>query len=673
MPVYYEEVKAMIEREINEREAHGATLDLDNKFNLIKLFRDTVRKSPDQPALKTRVEKADGTVVWKSKTYREFADMAEQIAAVLLDLGIKEGDMVNLQSHTREEWAIIDEGILGIGAVVVCNYPSLAPNVVEYQLNDSKSVVAFVEEKHHIETLIELKDKVPTLKWGIAIDDPREEDPDYELPDWFMTFDEVIEKGKKLLEKDPSLKEKILGFEQSVDPESLATIIYTSGTTGMPKGAMLTHWNLVSDCLMVRWFAPLDLAGKSNLSFLPLSHSLERLSGHFYPIMIGMCTAFASNIDNLSRDLKEVQPEYLTGVPRVFEKIYAYAMLMIKDYSSIKKKIFWWAVNTGKEFDKYFRESKGEGIPFWTNFKIKIARKLVFDKFLQATGGKLLFFISGGASLPDELAKFYGAVGITIIEGYGLTETSPVTNMNDPLAVKYGTVGPPITGTEEKIAEDGEILIKGPQVFKGYLNKPEQTKAVLEDDGWFHTGDLGEFDEAGNLKIIGRKKEIFVLSTGKKVPPILIEDLVAMAQFIQQLVLIGDGRKFISAILTPAFDYLEGHVKKTMPDAAKEMPNFATASKEEVEKFLEKPEIIDLFQKDIDHINSQVDPFMQIKRFVIVPNEMTEESGDLTPSLKFKRRNISENYRDKIEALYEKDISVELSDEGVQITQEFDE
>ncbi len=667
MPVYYEQVLKMIRKVLDERERRGEKLDLTNKINLVQQFRTAVRDHHDFPALKTRTVGTDGAVSWVAKTYGEFAEIVNVIAAALLGEGVKKGERITLQSHTREEWTLVDEAILGTGCVVVCAYPSLAEAVVEYQINDSDTTIAFVETRRHVETLIKLKPKLPSLRLCIVIDDPRAKQPEFNMPTWCITLAEFMERGKKALGSDAGFKERIERLGEGIDPDDLATIVYTSGTTGMPKGAMLTHWNIVSDVKMVLWFAPVDLTRKTNLSFLPLSHVLERMAGHFYPISIGMCTAFASDIDNLSRDLQEIKPEYLTGVPRVFEKIYAFAMQTIKDYTPTKQKIFWWAVEVGKQFDTAFRASKGEKAPIVLKVKIKIARKLVFDKFLEKTGGRLLFFVSGGASLPLELAKFYGAVGVTIVEGYGLTETAPVTNMNDPLDVVYGTVGPPLPGTEIKIADDDEILIRGPQVFKGYWKKPEQTAAVLETDGWFHTGDLGKLDDKGNLKIIGRKKEIFVLSTGKKVPPIIVEELVSTTEFIQQLVLEGDGKKFISALVTPNFPSLAQHVKKHLP--AIKMPDIASASNTEVRQFLGLPEIKALFEKDIKKINSLVDPFMQIKQFQVLPMELTEETGDLTPSLKFKRRAIADHYRDLIDAMYDKDTSVELSDNGVQITE----
>lgn len=671
--IYYENVKKLVEREMKRREKTGETFDLNElKTNLPHQFRETIRVHPDFPALKTRkVDPSTGTVTWVTKTYKEFGNVVDELAAALLDEGIQFGEMVTIQSHTREEWAIIDEAVIGINAVLVCNYPSLAPGVVEYQLNDSGTTIAFVELKDHIETLIALKDKVPTLRLGIAIVDPRKEDPGFELPDWFTTLDALIEKGKKIIAERPAVRDEIHAFETRIDPDSIGTIVYTSGTTGMPKGAMLSHWNIASNCLASRWFLYLDLTGMTNLSFLPMAHIFERMAGHFYPIMVAMCTAFASDIDNLSRDLQEIKPQYLTGVPRVFEKIYAFVMQTITEYSPFKRKAFNWAVEVGKKYDTLFREQsritglkKQEKVPrtpIGLLIKLKIARALVFNKILEKTGGKLLCFLSGGASLPIELARFYGAIGVTILEGYGLTETAPVTNVETPVDVNYGMVGPPLTGTEEKIADDGEILVRGPQVFKGYWNKPEQTSEVIDEDGWFHTGDLGQFDENENLHIVGRKKEIFVLSTGKKVPPITVEELVATSRFMQQLVLQGDGRKFISAIVTPNFDMLKSHVTREMPELAGAMPDFATASHDEITIFLEIPEIRALFQQDIETINEKVDPFDQVKKFVILPFELSEATGDITPSLKFKRAKVYEHYHDLIETMYDKDQSVELS------------
>ncbi len=659
--IFYDGVLAMVRKEIAARVKRGEKLDMTTKRNLVKMFRNTVENHPDQPALKSRMVDSAGVATWLMKTYAQFGDRVDEIAAALLEQGVKPGEMITLQSHTREEWAIIDEAVIGVNAVVVCAYPQLSPTVVEYQLNDSETTIAFVEKKEHVETLISLKGKVPTLRLGIVI-----EDPGIELPPWFTTLDKFIETGKKALAAKPGLKNIIHKFADTIDPDSLASIIYTSGTTGMPKGAMLTHWNIASNCISTRWVTALRLEGKTNLSFLPLSHSFERMAGHFFPIMVGMCTAFASDIDNLARDLQEVKPQYLTGVPRVFEKIYAFAMLTINEYSPFKKKVFNWAISVGKQFDKYFRSK--DKVPVGLKMKIKLARNLVFKKVLMKTGGELLCFISGGASLPQDLARFYGAVGLTILEGYGLTETSPVTNMNDPTDVQYGLVGPAIPGTDMKLGEDGEVLFRGPQVMKGYWKKPEETKNAIDPDGFFHTGDLGKVDEKGRLAIVGRKKEIFVLSTGKKVPPISVEELVATTKFIGQLVLQGDGLKFISALCTPNFPAIEAHVKRDMPNLASNMPNFKSAKTDEIKAFLARPEILALFQADIDDINAKVDPFAQIKKFVVLPFELTEESGDITPSLKFKRRKIGEHYKALIDAMYEKDQSTELSKVNVQIT-----
>ncbi|MBD3187738.1 AMP-binding protein, partial [Candidatus Bathyarchaeota archaeon] len=322
---FYEDIVNIIKETKEKREKEGKEIDLEHKVNLVQQFRNTVRAYPDREALMTRHLDQWGEGYWVSKTYRQFADDAEAIAAALLDAGVKEKDMIALQAHTREEWAIIDEAILGIGCVTVCIYPSLAPSMVEYQLNDSGSVVAFVEGIKHASELVKMKDTVPKLMLAIIIDDPRQEDPYFKLPSWMVTYDDFLARGKALIAGDEAILDKILSFEGKINPDDLATIIYTSGTTGLPKGAMLSHWNIASNCIASYWFSGLEIL-KKNLSFLPLSHSLERMAGHFYPIMVGMCTAFASNLDNLARDLQEVKPDYLTGVPRVFEKIYAYAM-----------------------------------------------------------------------------------------------------------------------------------------------------------------------------------------------------------------------------------------------------------------------------------------------------------------------------------------------------------
>ncbi|MHA1368468.1 MAG: AMP-dependent synthetase/ligase [Promethearchaeota archaeon] len=449
---YYETVVKLLKKEYERRERLDIKLDLEHKVNLVQQFRETVRKNGDSPALMTRIDHGHEAGTWRVKTYNEFADLVDSIAAALMDAGIGIGGHVAIQSHTREEWTILDEAILATGAVVVCIYPTLAREIVKYQLDDSESVAIFLETEKHLKDMMAIKKDLPKIKLVVIIEDPSKSNPDFELPDWVVLYDDFIKKGRELLKQHAGLRDKIRELESKIDPDSLATIIYTSGTTGMPKGAMLTHWNIASNVIASDWVFPATEDVKRNLSFLPLSHSFERMAGHFYPIYEGMCTAFCSNIDNISRDLQEVRPNYLTGVPRVFEKIYAYAMEQVRSYSPAKQKVFYWAVKIGREYDEKYKSGQKIGIRL--KLKIKLARALVFDKFIKMAGGELIFFVSGGASMPEELARFFGAVGLTIIEGYGLTETSPVTNVNHPLNVKYGWVGPALPGTEIKIAED---------------------------------------------------------------------------------------------------------------------------------------------------------------------------------------------------------------------------
>ncbi len=596
-------------------------------FNTIVEMYDRITKhfiNLDRPALMHKVQDK-----WVGITYKELREKVRNFAMGLLALGIKRNDMVGIISENRPEWVFCDLAILSIGAIDVPMYPSSTSNTIEYIMNDSECKAVIVSNKLQLTKVQKIQKNVKSLKHIIILNEKDAEEGIY-------TFRSVVDLGRKEADKfDPVLNEEM----SKANPEDLCTLIYTSGTTGEPKGVMLTHNNFVSNVKAVLQVIPAD-HNDIFLSFLPLSHSFERMAGYYTAFSAGCLIAYAQSIDTVAKDLQEVKPTVMTSVPRLFERIHSRVLKNVDNSPPAKQKIFYWALEVGKKYQDAKKEKKLNPI---LTAKYKLAEKLVFKKIRAATGGRLRFFVSGGAALPQEIGEFFEAMGILIIEGYGLTESSPVITCNRLDDYKFGTVGKPIPGVEVKIAEDGEILARGPNIMKGYYKNKKATEEAIDKDGWLHTGDIGEFDKHGFLKITDRKKHLFKTSGGKYIAPQQLESLFTRSKFIDQFVLIGDNKTFLSALITPDFE------------AIREYADAHKIPYDRVEDLAHHPEIYKLIEKDIQTLQKNLASYERIRKFVILDKPFTIEGGELTPTLKIRRKIIEERYSHLIKDIYEKE------------------
>jgi len=565
---------------------------------------------------------------WRDISSEEFRRAVEELSMGLRALGVEKGDRVALLSENRPEWAYADLASLCAGAVDVPIYPNLPAAQVLYVLNDSQAKVALVSTPAQARKLAEVRAKAPHLRHVIRFDEPALEGT--------ASLAEVRAKGASALAAD---REAVKRRAAEVQPDDLATLIYTSGTTGDPKGVMLVHSNIVSNmhaCLSAFGdFGPGDTA----LSFLPLCHIFERMGGHYLMLQQGVTIAYAESVDRVPANMVEVRPTLMLSVPRLYEKMYARVREKVAGDSALRQKIFRWALGVGR---RAF-QARLAGQPLGAGLKLQhaLADRLAFAKIRARTGGRVRLFVSGGAPLAREIAEFFGAVGLTILEGYGLTETSPVIAVNMPGAIKPGTVGRPVKGVEVKIGEDGEILTRGPHVMKGYFNKPEATAEAIDAEGWFHTGDVGHLDEDGFLVITDRKKDIIVTSGGKKVAPQPIENVLKTNPLIAEIVMIGNKRNFPSALVVPNFDALEKWAREHGVSAASHA------------ELVADPRVVELYDRTITELTGHLAQFERIKKVALLPHEFTLEAGELTPTLKVKRRVVEQKYKDVIDRLYE--------------------
>jgi long-chain acyl-CoA synthetase len=585
------------------------------------MLRPRVEKYGDRVMMKRKVGDT-----WQEISWNQFYDKVGKLGLAMMANGIEPGDRVAIFSPNSPEWQMVDMATVSIGAADVPLYATITAKQAEYIVKDSGSKLIFVGTEEHMLRMLEVRDNLPDLKKIVTMDNTTSPHPDV------ITFEDMLKLGEKNANPD-------VFFErlEAVRKDDLATIIYTSGTTGDPKGVMLVHWNLMSNVQTASSLMEVDDTDIC-LSFLPLSHSLERMSGYYTSIYNGVTIAHARSIDTLVEDIADVKPHWMVSVPRLYEKIHAGVLANIEAEPAVKQKIFNWAVGVGRQVSMLKVSNKP--IPGFLNFKYKIANKLVFSKIFEKMGGRLRFFFSGGAPLAREIAEFFHAMGIMILEGFGLTETSPVLTVNRPDAMRFGSVGQPMPGIEIKIADDGEILAKGPNVMKGYWNRPEETAEALEG-GWFHTGDIGHLDEDNFLFITDRKKDLIVTAGGKNISPQNIENTLKLDKYIEQVAVIGDKRKFISALIVPTFTELEAWAKEQGIDASDRV---ALCADERVNKMMK--ERVDGALKDFDRHE-------RVTRFVLLPEEMTEEAGLLTPTLKVKRKEVKSQFADKIEGMYE--------------------
>ena len=580
--------------------------------------------------------KRDGR--WHPISYADLYDRVHAASAGLLDLGLIPGDRVAILSENRPEWAIIDYACLTARCADVAVYATLPAKQVEYILRDSGAVAVCVSTRAQLDKVQAIRATLPALRHVIAFE------PELHGLD-VIGFDALLSRGRAARGKWPNWREEAL----QVGPEDLATLIYTSGTTGEPKGVMLTHGNITSN--VVACIPCLTVTDRDEcLSLLPLSHIFERMAGHYLMFEAGVVINYAEGFDAVSANLLEVRPTICCAVPRLYEKIYARALEAASTGSRISRRIFFWARRVGDQWATLRLAAKP--VPIDLKVARLVADRLVFSKLRARVGRRLRFFVSGGAPLSPEIARFFYAAGLPILEGYGLTETSPVIAVNTPDHLKIGTVGRPIPGVEVKIAADGEILTRGPHVMRGYWNKPEATREALEPDGWFHTGDIGELDAEGFLRITDRKKDLIVTAGGKNIAPQPIENLAKGSKFVANAVMLGDKRKFPIMLVVPNFDNLERWARERRLSASSRAALIAL------------PDVHAKVEREVMGELRELAKFEVPKRVLLLEHDFTIESGELTPTLKVKRRVVEKRYKDLVDRTYAEDDSIAAALEG---------
>lgn len=558
--------------------------------------------------------KENGT--WRAYSTKEVIDTAERLALGLMALGIKPGDKVAIGSGNRNEWCIVDQAILRIGAINVPIYPTSSADDYAYVLQHSGTQVFFAGSADILAKALQAQAQVPGLRHVFSFDHASG------TPHW-----------SDLLNDGDEQRATLEAYKAQVKNSDLATIIYTSGTTGRPKGVMLSHANILSNVEGSTHRLPVG-SGSKSISFLPLCHIYERMLMYLYQ-RTGMRIYFLETMDELGARIKEVQPHIFTAVPRLLEKIFDSILAKGEQLTGIKRKLFFWSLDLGERY-----EAKDRGM--WYDMQLAFARKLVFSKWREALGGDVTCVASGSAALQPRLARIFNAAGIPLMEGYGLTETSPVVSVNDARndGLRFGTVGKPIDDVQLRIATDGEILVKGPNVMMGYYNEPEMTREVLDTDGWFHTGDIGEVTAEGFLRITDRKKEMFKTSGGKYVAPQVIENKLKESRFIEQVMVIGENRKFPAALIVPSYAFLKDYCAlKNIPFTDNE-----AASK--------NPTLVARIMQEVERTNAGLGHWEQVKKIAVLPKEWSVDGGELTPKLSLRRKPILTKYADVVEGLY---------------------
>ncbi len=584
-----------------------------------QMIKESVKQNADHTAVKFKKNSR-----WESLTYTEFGKMIDTLACALINAGVNPGDNIGIYSANRYEWAVTDFACAIAGAVSVPIYATNTKEQAEFIIKDAKIRLVFTGNEFQYKNIEKIVSQGRPLKL-ISYDHAIDTDPEFAHSfRKFITIENQAKFSKEISKRLAQIKK-----------HDTTTIIYTSGTTGNPKGVMLTHANLFHQCMAVDKNFTISSRDVS-LCFLPLSHVYERMWSYFV-FFKGATHTYLEDPKKIIETLKEVKPTAMVSVPRLYEKIFAAVMNAQENASSLKKTLFQRALITGKKY-AYAKKNR---LPISLGLKLrhKFFDKIVLKKIRDVVGGEKNFFSAGGAPLEQSIEEFFFACGILICQGYGLTETSPMISYNTPDAFKFGTVGKPVPGCRVKIAENGEILVKGPQVMKGYYNNPEKTSQAIVD-GWFRTGDVGEFDSDGFLKITDRIKDIIITSGGKNIAPQRIETLIGKDFFIEQIVTIADKRKFVSALVVPSFEALETWAaKKQIPFGSRD-------------ELVSHPEVIQFFAKRIEIHSKTLARYETIKKFRLISEPFTVEGGEITPTLKLKRKNINEKYKDLIDSIY---------------------
>ncbi len=598
------------------------SFETDEPKTLAELFLIAAEKHNRSDALNY---KKDGK--WHVISSAEMISRAENIALGLYSLGLRKGDKVALLAANSPEWTLTDAGCQFAGIVNTPIYTTLAPNAVEYIIKDCGAKIFFLENEETFEGIKSIMPACSTIEKLVFFDCAETKIENA------ISLQELEETGAKLKQENPNLIKELVNVVESSD---VATLIYTSGTTGEPKGVMLTHANLIANALNTGLEFTFESTDKP-LSVLPLSHVFER-SGMYVYILNGTAVHYAESIEKAADNLREVAPTIFVGVPRIFEKVYARAKVKAAQESRIKEIVFDWAIEVGKEYA--LKTEFRQPIPRLLAVKYNIADRIVFSKLREFFGGRLRSCVTGGAALSEDIYLIFKGAGIPIMQGYGLTETAPVVTTNTQFDNRLGTVGKPVRNVRIRIAADGEIEVSGPNVMLGYYNKPEATRSVLTDDGWFKTGDIGTIDADGFLKITDRKKELFKTSGGKYIAPSPIEQMILASRFVSQVVLVGNERKFPSALIVPNFDQLKNYAK------------IKNLSLETPAEFCTHLRIINLIERQIAELTENLSGYEKVKKFALLENELTVEGGELTPTMKVKRRVIDEKYYKIIEKMY---------------------
>ncbi|KAA3616091.1 MAG: long-chain fatty acid--CoA ligase [Calditrichaeota bacterium] len=590
-----------------------------DKKSIYALFHDVVTANKDSVAY--RYKKKDN---WVEVTWDEQNQTCKAISKSLIALGLEKDDKINILSNTNIKWIQLDLGAVNIGCVNVGIYASNLPRDCAYIINHCEAKIIFVEDKDQLEKIAEVRSQLPALKHVVTMESF------VNKHDWVMSWDEFIKKGSKI--GDDKFEERT----RAVEPNDVASIVYTSGTTGVPKGAMISHQNLI----FASWSASQSLLikpGFENLLFLPLAHVFARII-LYVCLRNNITISISEGIEKVAENLQEIKPHFFASIPRIYEKVYEKITIGVQDAGGVKEKLFNWALGVGSQVSKLKLEKKS--IPAGLSIKYNLANKLVFTKIQAALGGRIVYTISGAAPLNKKIAEFFHACGILILEGLGMTENSSFTNVNRFDNCRFGTVGQTGPDIEQKIAQDGEVLFRGENVMLGYFKNEEATAETIDKDGWLYTGDIGEIDDDGFLKITDRKKDLIITAGGKNIAPQHVERAIRSSRYFSQVVAIGDQRKYLSALITLVPDEIK-------PWAIEQGIQFSSW-----EELLGHEKVIALVEAEIARGNEELASYETIKKFTILPADFTIEAGELTPTLKVKRKAIMEKYSAEISAMY---------------------